>query len=180
MSFNFPFFGWGSTPATTPLPRPTRLPQLPRPPPPSPTSSPIRPPSTELIQMEPLESRRGVHDSGMRNGDIVPVTQQTYQPSIMVYKYRGQIVYTYQDLRISDGLVTLYDADGNELGVPSGGLTGRGDGKLPNFYDEAEYLGTIKAPEFIPYEPIDISKYFPSSDRTGKDEYGHRQYPAPV
>ncbi len=68
-----------------------------------------------------------------------------YRPAIQIYRYRGGLVYTYSDPRVSDGFTTAYDSEGNVIGAPSGGLTGKGDGRLPNFYNEAEYLGTLRS-----------------------------------
>ncbi len=50
------------------------------------------------------------------------------------YTYRGRTVY-YIPAQCCDQLSTLYDADGNVLCAPDGGLTGRGDGRCPDFFD---------------------------------------------
>ncbi|OON71193.1 hypothetical protein B0919_03025 [Hymenobacter sp. CRA2] len=51
---------------------------------------------------------------------------------ILSYQYRGQTVY-YETAGCCDQFTTLYDAKGNVLCAPDGGLTGRGDGKCPDF-----------------------------------------------
>ena len=38
--------------------------------------------------------------------------------------------------RCCDIFSDLYDADGNLVGHPDGGFTGRGDGSVPAFFDE--------------------------------------------
>jgi hypothetical protein len=58
--------------------------------------------------------------------------------SIWRYAYRGQPVY-YVPAQCCDQSSTLYDANGNVLCAPDGGLTGRGDGKCADF--EAKRTG---------------------------------------
>jgi len=55
--------------------------------------------------------------------------------SITQYEYKGQAVY-YIPPRCCDITSTLYDADGNIVGHPDGGITGQGDGRVPDFFDE--------------------------------------------
>ena len=52
--------------------------------------------------------------------------------SIWRYTYRGQVVY-YVPAQCCDQYSTLYDAMGNVLCAPDGGLTGQGDGQCPDF-----------------------------------------------
>ncbi|RAK64718.1 hypothetical protein DLM85_17635 [Hymenobacter edaphi] len=51
---------------------------------------------------------------------------------ILSYQYRGQTVY-YETSPCCDQYTTLYDAKGNVLCAPDGGITGRGDGKCADF-----------------------------------------------
>ncbi len=53
--------------------------------------------------------------------------------SIWRYEYKGQIVY-YSPPPCCDQFSTLYDANGNGICAPDGGLTGRGDGQCPDFF----------------------------------------------
>lgn len=53
---------------------------------------------------------------------------------IFRYAYRGQPVY-YLTGRCCDVPSQLFDGSGQLLCEPDGGLTGQGDGKCPNFFD---------------------------------------------
>ena len=52
--------------------------------------------------------------------------------SIMRFEYKGRTVY-YVPPRCCDIAGVLYDADGAVICLPDGGLTGRGDGRCPDF-----------------------------------------------
>lgn len=54
--------------------------------------------------------------------------------SIWQYRYRQRKVF-YVPPVCCDVPSTLYDADGNRLCSPDGGLTGRGDGRCPDFFE---------------------------------------------
>ena len=105
--------GPGSTPPTFPAPTPT--PDV------TPTPSPTELPSwlTDLIQ--------GI--------ETEPATNPP--SSIVRYDYEGQVVY-HQPPVCCDVFGTVYDADGNILGHPDGGITGEGDFRLPDFFDLAQ------------------------------------------
>lgn len=51
---------------------------------------------------------------------------------IVSYQYKGQTVY-YETAPCCDQFTTLYDEKGEVLCAPDGGLTGRGNGKCPDF-----------------------------------------------
>ncbi|MCS6991925.1 MAG: hypothetical protein NZL95_08700 [Chitinophagales bacterium] len=53
--------------------------------------------------------------------------------SIYSYTYQGRTVY-YVQPPCCDQLSKLYDADCNLICAPDGGITGRGDGRCPDFY----------------------------------------------
>lgn len=55
--------------------------------------------------------------------------------SIWQYTYKKQIVY-YVPPQCCDQFSTLYDKDGNIICAPDGGMTGSGDGKCPDFFEE--------------------------------------------
>jgi hypothetical protein len=55
--------------------------------------------------------------------------------SIWRYAYDSQVVY-FVPAQCCDMFSTLYDAEGNILCAPGGGLDGRGDGRCPSFADE--------------------------------------------
>jgi len=52
--------------------------------------------------------------------------------SIWRYEYNGQVVY-YVPAQCCDMFSTLYDADGNVICAPNGGITGAGDGRCKDF-----------------------------------------------
>ena len=54
--------------------------------------------------------------------------------SIIQYEYNDQMVY-FVPQRCCDIFSDLYDADGNIIGHPDGGITGRGDGRVPDFFE---------------------------------------------
>ena len=53
--------------------------------------------------------------------------------SIWQYEYNGNIVY-YIPSQCCDQFSQLYDADGKLLCAPDGGISGKGDGKCPEFF----------------------------------------------
>jgi hypothetical protein len=52
--------------------------------------------------------------------------------SIYQYTYHGQTVY-YVPAQCCDEFSTLYASDGSVLCAPDGGITGKGDGRCPDF-----------------------------------------------
>ena len=55
--------------------------------------------------------------------------------SITQHEYKGQTVYFLRQ-RCCDIFSVLYDADGTIIGHPDGGITGQGDGRVPDFFEE--------------------------------------------
>ncbi len=55
--------------------------------------------------------------------------------SITRYDYQGQVVY-FLPPRDVDLFSDLYDADGNVICHPDGGISGSGDGRCPTFFEE--------------------------------------------
>ena len=55
--------------------------------------------------------------------------------SITQYEYKGQTVY-FLPQRCCDIFSDLYDATGNIIGHPDGGITGQGDGRALDFFEE--------------------------------------------
>lgn len=55
--------------------------------------------------------------------------------SIWRYDYKDQTVY-YVPPQCCDQFSTLYDANGNILGAPDGGISGTGDGRIKDFFTE--------------------------------------------
>jgi Domain of unknown function (DUF6970) len=53
--------------------------------------------------------------------------------SIWRYDYFAQVVY-FVPARCCDIPSTVYDADGNIICTPDGGITGEGDGRCPDFF----------------------------------------------
>jgi hypothetical protein len=58
------------------------------------------------------------------------------------YLYHGEVVYGF-NRPCCDQYYEVYDKDCNFICAPSGGITGKGDGKCANFYKDAELLQTI-------------------------------------
>ena len=56
--------------------------------------------------------------------------------SVIQYSYKGSPVY-YVTAGCCDQFNEVYDAACKHLGAPDGGVTGKGDGKLPDFYAQA-------------------------------------------
>ena len=103
----------GSTPPTFTAPTPTPVATQ--------TPSPTALPSWLTDMIQGLESQ-----------------EVTNPPSSIVrYDYEGRVVY-YQPPVCCDVFGTVYDADGNILGHPDGGITGQGDFRLPDFFDKAQ------------------------------------------
>jgi len=69
------------------------------------------------------------------------IQKQEHEPvanppaSITRYEYKGQTVY-FLPQRCCDIFSVLYDADGTVIGHPDGGITGQGDGRVPDFFQE--------------------------------------------
>ncbi len=57
--------------------------------------------------------------------------------TITRYEYRDQVVY-YQTSACCDIFSNLYNEEGELIAHPDGGITGRGDGRLPDFHQERE------------------------------------------
>ena len=56
---------------------------------------------------------------------------------VLEYVYKGKKVY-YVVMPCCDFFNEVYDDKCNFLGAPDGGFTGKGDGKLPDFFKEAK------------------------------------------
>lgn len=60
------------------------------------------------------------------------------QPQKVVeYTYKGKKIY-YVVMPCCDFFNEVYDANCKFLGAPDGGFTGKGDGKIPDFFEEAK------------------------------------------
>ena len=93
--------------------------------------------------------------------------------AITRYEYRGQVVY-YQTAACCDIFSNLYNEDGELIAHPDGGITGQGDGRSPNFFQEreSEFLvwsdarnpsGKNAVPVLAPIDSLDlqIAESFP-------------------
>lgn len=68
--------------------------------------------------------------------DSFKVMQKYEQPQwVTEYNYKGKKVY-YIVMPCCDFFNEVYDDHCKFLGSPNGGITGKGDGKLPNFFNE--------------------------------------------
>jgi hypothetical protein len=56
---------------------------------------------------------------------------------VLEYIYKGKKVY-YVVMPCCDFFNEVYDDKCNFLGAPDGGFTGKGDGKIPDFFEEAK------------------------------------------
>ena len=56
---------------------------------------------------------------------------------VVEYMYKSKKVY-YVVMPCCDFFNEVYDANCNYLGAPDGGFTGKGDGKIPDFFEEAK------------------------------------------
>lgn len=56
---------------------------------------------------------------------------------VVEYTYKGKKVY-YVVMPCCDFFNEVYDDKCHFLGAPDGGFTGRGDGKIPDFFEEAK------------------------------------------
>ncbi len=79
--------------------------------------------------------------------------------SITRYEYKDQIVY-YVPPRFADIFSDLYDANGNLIGHPDGGITGRGDGRFPDFFTERKN-GTVIWTDARSYDPGRVQELAP-------------------
>ena len=69
--------------------------------------------------------------------DSFKVMQKHEQPQRVVeYQYKGKKVY-YVVMPCCDFFNQVYDDQCKFIGCPDGGITGRGDGKLPDFFTAA-------------------------------------------
>ncbi|MEX2598385.1 MAG: hypothetical protein WD533_01895 [Dehalococcoidia bacterium] len=64
--------------------------------------------------------------------------------SVTEYLYQGQTVY-FVPQRCCDIYSDLYDAEGNLIAHPDGGIAGDGDGRAPDFAETAELVRVIWA-----------------------------------
>lgn len=55
---------------------------------------------------------------------------------VLAYKYKGKTVY-YVVMPCCDFYNEVYDDKCNFMGAPDGGFTGKGDGKIPDFFEIA-------------------------------------------
>jgi leucyl-tRNA synthetase len=60
--------------------------------------------------------------------------------SVVRYDYKGAVVY-FVPAQCCDAFATLYDANGRVMCAPEGGITGRGDGRCPDFLAERRNAG---------------------------------------
>jgi hypothetical protein len=68
--------------------------------------------------------------------------KQNPPASIEQYEYMGKTVYLFS-APCCDFYNVLVDENCNQLCAPSGGFTGKGDGKCPNFNKEAKYIKLV-------------------------------------
>ena len=57
--------------------------------------------------------------------------------SVQKYHYQAKDVYLFESSSCADYPAVVYDENGDVICMPSGGLSGAGDGKCPCFYEEA-------------------------------------------
>jgi hypothetical protein len=100
-------------------------------PPPPPPEHPY-PPHKDVVGTVPDNAPACIQDE-IRKMQAEPVANPP--ASIWSYDYLGQTVF-YIPPQCCDVTSKLLDQNCNELCSPDGGLTGRGDGKCPEFFDK--------------------------------------------
>lgn len=97
------------------------------------------PAPTSTNTVDPVPARVAISDTTARprwlQDRIAAVLNQRRQnPTIRIlsYRYRDQTVY-YQSAPCCDQFSTVFDSRGRVICQPDGGLTGKGDGKCPDF-----------------------------------------------
>jgi len=59
-----------------------------------------------------------------------------------LYNYKGQKIYLLRGF--GPGMFDVaYDANGKKIGAPTGGLTGQGDGTMPDWPTEARFIRNL-------------------------------------
>ena len=92
------------------------------------------------IDTAPVKTKKlsGVPDCIKKKMDTIKTAPKHEQAQrIIEYTYKGKKVY-YVQQPCCDFFNLVYDDKCNLIGAPDGGFTGRGDGKLPDFFKEAK------------------------------------------
>ncbi|GAB3826896.1 DUF6970 domain-containing protein [Hymenobacter jeollabukensis] len=117
-----------TTPTDTSEPRATANPSTP-----APTTTPTNVPVPETnVKDIPFDQRNRPKWLDDKIQAHMNAKAENPRIRILSYQYQGQTVY-YETSPCCDQFTTLYDAKGNVLCAPDGGITGRGDGKCPDF-----------------------------------------------
>jgi hypothetical protein len=117
-----------TTPTDTSEPRATANPSTPAPTT-TPTNVPVPTRNAKDVPFDARNRPKWLDDRIQKHLAAEPENPRT---RILSYQYQGQTVY-YEVLGCCDQFTTLYDDKGNVLCAPDGGITGRGDGKCPDF-----------------------------------------------
>ncbi len=105
------------------------------------TVSPAQTLNDSLPEQSPSSATQVNSTAGIPNCikikiDSFKVMQKHEQPQRVVeYMYKGKKVY-YIVMPCCDFFSEVYDSACKFLGSPDGGITGKGDGKLPDFFNE--------------------------------------------
>jgi hypothetical protein len=102
-------------------------------------SGPATPAPTSANTVDPVPARVAQSDTSARpkwlQARIQSVlSERKRNPIIRIlsYQYQGQTVY-YQSAPCCDQFSTVFDTKGRVICNPDGGITGKGDGKCPDF-----------------------------------------------
>ena len=88
-------------------------------------------------QNTPAENRDSISPCMRHKIDSFKTLQPEAMPErVKQYLYKGNKVY-YVAMHCCDFYNEVYDDKCKLMGAPDGGFTGRGDGKLPGFFNEA-------------------------------------------
>lgn len=97
------------------------------------------PAPTSANTVDPVPARVAAPDTAARPGWLqkriqAVMAERKRNPitRILSYQYRGQLVY-FQSAPCCDQFSQVFDTRGRVLCQPDGGLTGKGDGKCPDF-----------------------------------------------
>jgi hypothetical protein len=90
-------------------------------------------------QVNELPDANGVMPKCIQNKiDSFKLKEAHEKPQrVIEYMYKGKKVY-YVVMPCCDFYNEVYDVNCNFLGAPDGGFTGKGDGKIPDFFEEAK------------------------------------------
>jgi hypothetical protein len=99
--------------------------------------------ATIIINHQCSKRETGIPACIQKKIDTIMAAPKGNPPAqVSEYVYRGQHVFLFSG-NCCDQFNVLYDGNCKYIGAPSGGLTGRGDGKCPDFNDTAKLVKLV-------------------------------------